>query len=29
MANKYIDLTGLTRFLTKVKSWVTDQVYSD
>ena len=29
MANKYIDLTGLTRFLTKVKSWVTDQGYQN
>ena len=27
MANKYIDLTGLTRFLEKVKSWVTAQGY--
>lgn len=29
MANKYIDLSGLTRFLTKVKSWVTDQGYQN
>ena len=27
MANKYIDLTGLTRFLEKVKGWVTAQGY--
>ena len=27
MANKYIDLTGLTRFLEKVKGWVTSQGY--
>lgn len=27
MANKYIDLSGLTRFLEKVKGWVTAQGY--
>lgn len=29
MANKYIDLTGLTRFLEKVKGWVTTQGYQN
>lgn len=29
MANKYIDLTGLGRFLTKVKEWTTSQGYQN